>query len=247
MHYQELKKTWDELTAPGAPFEIVVQEVRGAPLRVYKNAPPNIRAVWLSTAAFADRTYLVYEDERITYGEAHRLVASIANWLVAHGVKRGDRVAIAMRNFPEWMLIYWACVSIGVTVVGMNAWWTAEEMSYGFKDAQPKVAFVDPERMARIAEKPDMVAGVTLVSVRAPTTKGYTPWSEVIAKGGDMPAAEIDPDDDACIFYTSGTTGFPKGAQLTHRGCVANLFNMMFSGQVQTLATQRATGVAPDP
>ncbi|MCA3746822.1 MAG: acyl--CoA ligase [Phenylobacterium sp.] len=247
MHYQELKKAWDELTAPGAPFEIVVQEVRGAPMRVYKNAPPNVRAVWLSTAAFADRTYLVYEDDRITYGEAHRLVASIANWLHAKGVKRGDRVAIAMRNFPEWMLIYWACVSVGVTVVGMNAWWTAEEMSYGFKDAQPKVAFVDPERMARIAEKPEMVQGVTLVAVRAPETAGYTPWSEVVSTGGDLPDAQIDPDDDACIFYTSGTTGFPKGAQLTHRGCVANLFNMMFSGQAQALATQRATGVAPDP
>lgn len=247
MHYQELKKAWDELTAPGAPFELVVQEVRGAPLRVYKNAPPNVRAVWLSTAAFADRTYIVYEDERITYAEAHRRVASIANWLVARGVKRGDRVAIAMRNFPEWMLIYWACVSLGITVVGMNAWWTAEEMSYGFKDAQPKVAFVDPERMARIAEKPEMVQGVTLVAVRAPETAGYTPWSEVLATGGDLPDAGIDPDDDACIFYTSGTTGFPKGAQLTHRGCVANLFNMMFSGQAQALATQRATGVAPDP
>ncbi|MFN7264888.1 MAG: class I adenylate-forming enzyme family protein [Phenylobacterium sp.] len=247
MHYQELKTAWDELTAPGAPFELVVQEVRGAPLKVFKNAPPNVRAIWLSTAAFADRTYLVFENERITYAEAHILVASIANWLHAHGVKRGDRVAIAMRNFPEWMLIYWACVSVGVTVVGMNAWWTAEEMSYGFKDAQPKVAFVDPERMARIAERPEMVEGISLVAVRAPATAGYVAWSDVIATGGTMPVAEIDPDDDACIFYTSGTTGFPKGAQLTHRGCVANLFNMMFSGQAQALATQRATGVAPDP
>ncbi|MCA6287555.1 class I adenylate-forming enzyme family protein [Phenylobacterium sp.] len=247
MHYQELKTAWDELTAPGAPFELVVQEVRGTPLKVFKNAPPNVRAIWLSTAAFADRTYLVFENERITYAEAHILVASIANWLHAHGVKRGDRVAIAMRNFPEWMLIYWACVSVGVTVVGMNAWWTAEEMSYGFKDAQPKVAFVDPERMARIAERPEMVEGISLVAVRAPATAGYVAWSDVIATGGTMPVAEIDPDDDACIFYTSGTTGFPKGAQLTHRGCVANLFNMMFSGQAQALATQRATGVAPDP
>jgi long-chain acyl-CoA synthetase len=247
LHYQELKTAWDELTAPGAPFELVVQEVRGAPLKVFKNAPPNVRAIWLSTAAFADRTYLVFENERITYAEAHILVASIANWLHAHGVKRGDRVAIAMRNFPEWMLIYWACVSVGVTVVGMNAWWTAEEMSYGFKDAQPKVAFVDPERMARIAERPEMIEGISLVAVRAPSTAGYVAWSDVIATGGTMPVAEIDPDDDACIFYTSGTTGFPKGAQLTHRGCVANLFNMMFSGQAQALATQRATGVAPDP
>jgi long-chain acyl-CoA synthetase len=62
-----------------------------------------------------------------------------------------------------------------------------------------------------------------------------------------MPDVQVDSDADACIFYTSGTTGFPKGAQLTHRGCIANLFNMMFSGQVQALAVQRATGVVVDP
>ena len=98
MYYQELKTAWDQLTAAGAPFEVEVQEVRGAPMRVYRNAPPNVRAVWLSTAAFADRTYLVYEGERVTYGEAHRRVASVANWLATQGVKRGDRVAIALRN-----------------------------------------------------------------------------------------------------------------------------------------------------
>ncbi len=72
-------------------------------------------------------------------------------------------------------------------------------------------------------------------------------WAEVIEHGGGIPEVAVDPDDDACIFYTSGTTGFPKGAQLTHRGCIHNLMSMMFSGQVTALATQRATGVVPDP
>ena len=71
--------------------------------------------------------------------------------------------------------------------------------------------------------------------------------AEVIAGGGAMPQVAVDPDADACIFYTSGTTGFPKGAQLTHRGCVHNLMNMGFSGQVQALATARGTGVPIDP
>ncbi|MDZ4376357.1 MAG: AMP-binding protein [Phenylobacterium sp.] len=247
MHYAELNKAWEELTAPGAPFEIQVQEVRGAPIRTFKNAPPNVRALWLSTVAFADRDYLVYGDERITYAQAQEQVASIANWMLSRGVKSGDRVAIAMRNYPEWMLIYWACACIGVAAVGMNAWWTATEMAYGLKDAEPKVLFADAERIARIDEQPAMLGDILLVAVRADAPAGAVEWSEVLAHGGALPDVAVDPDDDVCIFYTSGTTGFPKGAQLTHRSCVSNLMNMMFAGQVSLLATQRATGVTPDP
>jgi long-chain acyl-CoA synthetase len=247
VHYAELDQAWAELTAPGQPFEITTIEVRGAPIRTYAAAPPDVRALWLSTLQFADRDYLVYGDERITYGEAHQRVAAIANWLLDQGVKPGDRIAIAMRNYPEWMLVYWAGVSIGIAVVGMNAWWTAAEMVYGLKDSAPKVVFADAERLARIAEQPDMLGDATLVVVRADAPADAVPFSDVLARGGELPMVEIDPDDDACIFYTSGTTGFPKGAQLTHRGCISNLMNMMFAGQVSSLATQRGTGVFLDP
>jgi long-chain acyl-CoA synthetase len=248
MHYRELKKAWGELTAPGAPFEIETIEVRGTPMRVYKNAPPTVRDLWLSSAQFAEREYLIYRDERLTYGEAHRQVASVGAWLAARGVTRGDRVAIAMRNYPEWLLIYWACVSMGVAAVGMNAWWVAEEIDYAIKDSNPKVIFCDDERLARLTERPGTVGDIPLVVTRLDTpTAGVVAWSEVIAHGGVLPDVAVDPDDDACIFYTSGTTGLPKGAQLTHRGCVANLFSMMFSGQAQALATMEATAVAPDP
>lgn len=245
MHYAELNQAWAELTQPGAPFEIETINVRGAPIRAFKNAPPNVRALWLSTAAFAERDYLVYEAERITYAEAHRQVASIANWMFSRGVKPGDRVAIAMRNYPEWMLIYWACACTGVAAVGMNAWWTAPEMAYGLTDSEPKILFADAERIARLEEQPGMLGDALLVAVRAEPPAGAVAWSEVIAHGGALPDVAIDPDDDLCIFYTSGTTGFPKGAQLTHRSCVSNLMNMMFAGQVSGLATQRATGVEP--
>ncbi|WP_340645300.1 class I adenylate-forming enzyme family protein [Phenylobacterium sp.] len=246
MHYAELKQAWSELTAEGQPFEIENIEVRGNTIRNFKHAPPNIRAVWLSTAAFADRDYLVYENERLTYGEAHTRVNAIAAWLWAEGVRPGDRVAIAMRNYPEWMLLYWACVCIGVAAVGMNAWWVADEMDYALKDSTPKVMFCDAERLARVQERPAMADGVRLVAVRMENPpEGVLPFSEVTRRGGDMPDVQIDPDADACIFYTSGTTGFPKGAQLTHRGCVANLMNMGFSGQVQGLATLRANGIDP--
>ena len=247
MHYSELKAAWAELTAPGAQFEVVKAEVRGQQLNVYQNAPPNIRALWLSTAAFADRTYLVYEQDRITYAQAHQVVASVASWLFAQGVRPGDRVAVAMRNYPEWMLIYWACVSCGIACVGMNAWWVPEELDYALKDSRPKVIFADEERLERIEKCQDALGGAKVVGVRAKPRTGVIPWSDVLAHGGELPAVEPDPDDDACIFYTSGTTGFPKGAQLTHRGCIANLFNMLFAGQVQSLATQRGTGVFIDP
>ena len=248
MHYKELKQAWSELIAPGSPFEIAEVEVRGQPLRMFRHAPPSVREIWLGTAQYGDRDYLVYENDRLTYTQAHAKVNAIAAWLAAQGVKSGDRVAVAMRNYPEWMLIYWACVSTGIAVVGMNAWWVADEMEYAIKDSEPKVIFADAERLERILERPDAAKGIALVAVRVdPTPAGTIPFSDVIAHGGEMPEVSVDPDADACIFYTSGTTGFPKGAQLTHRGCVANLMNMGFSGQVQALATARATGVAPDP
>lgn len=246
MHYAELLKARNELTGPGGAFEIVEADVLGNRLRIFKNAPATVREVWQSTLQFAERPYLVYNDERLSYGQAHEIVNSTANWLLAQGVKPGDRVAIAMRNFPEWMLIYWACLSVGITVVGMNAWWTAEEMAYGLSDSAPKVLFLDGERLARVQERPEMAAGMQLVGVRIPDMPaGMVDWSTVAAHGGAMPDVTVDPDSDACIFYTSGTTGFPKGAQLTHRGCVANLFNMLFAGASSALAVERATGVAP--
>ncbi len=246
MYYSELRQVRDELTGPGGPFEIVKAEIFGNHISTYKNAPPSVREVWLSTAVFTERPYLIYQDERITYAEAHAQVNAIAAWMAAQGVKPGDRVAIAMRNYPEWMLIYWACVASGVTAVGMNAWWTSEEMAYALNDSTPKILFLDAERLARFREKPELAGTVQLVGVRLDETPAdITPWSDVIAHGGSMPDVTVDPESDACIFYTSGTTGFPKGAQLTHRGCVANLFNMLYAAASSALAVERATGVAP--
>lgn len=248
MHYTELLKAREELTGPGGEFEIVEAEVLGNRLRVYKNAPPSVREVWLSTLQFPERDYLVYQDERWTYAEAHRDVASAAAWMAEEGVKPGDRVAIAMRNYPEWMLLYWACVATGVVVVGMNAWWTPEEMDYALKDSEPKVLFADSERLERALSIDGVADRMKVVGVRAPDAPApVIQWSDVLAHGGDLPQVTVDPDSDACIFYTSGTTGFPKGAQLTHRGCVSNLLNMAFSAASTTLATARATGEMPPP
>lgn len=238
--YQEYKETWAELIAPGADFEIAVKEVRGVPIKTYANAAQNLRDLWLSTQAFAERDYLVYEDERITYAQAHEQVASLAHWLITQGVKPGDRVAIAMRNYPEWMLCYWATLSVGAAVVGMNAWWVGSEMLYALEDSTPKVMIVDPERLNQLGELRKEVSAIKLLGVRFPDEEaGVTPWAEAIANPAPLPMLDIDTDEDACIFYTSGTTGKPKGAQLTHRGCVSNVWSLMFAGALQrTLAVK---------
>ncbi len=245
MHYAELKKAKDLLTGPGGDFEIVEEDILGNRIRSFKNAPPSVREVWLSTVQFSERPYLIYQDERLTYGDVHARVNSVAAWLVREGVQPGDRVAIAMRNYPEWMQIYWACVSIGVAVVGMNAWWTADEMGYALQDSAPKVIFLDPERLQRLHEQPEIAADLKVVGVRLQDkADGLTSWEEIIAQPGEMPEVTVDADSDACIFYTSGTTGRPKGAQLTHRGCVANLMNMSYAAASSALAVHLATGEA---
>ncbi len=247
--YQELKEAWSQLTAPGAPFEIKETEVRGVTIREYASAPPSLRDMWLMSAAHGDNDYLVYNDERISYTEAHRQVAQIANWLKAQGVQPGQRVAIAMRNYPEWMLAYWACVSSGIACVGMNAWWTGPEMVYGITDADPQVIIVDAERLERLQPHLEEIGDRTFVGVRLPEpAEGVTPWSDLTVGDAPLPEATIDGDDDACIFYTSGTTGRPKGAQLTHRGCVNNAMSLAFSASVQgaaLAAVAAAKGEAP--
>jgi len=238
--YQELREAWSNLTAPGSPFEIVDVPVRGQTLRAYKNALPDLRTLWLSSAAHGDKDYLVYEDERFTFSQAHAEVASIANWLFDHGVAPGDRVAIAMRNYPEWMLAYWACTSVGVAVVGVNAWWTGPELVYGINDSDPKVIIADSERLERLLAHKDEIGDRTLIGVRTEGPSGVIPFAELRGGSKALPEVAIDPDADASIFYTSGTTGHPKGAQLTHRGCTNNLMSLVFAGAVQGAAAAAA-------
>ena len=232
-----------ELDAPGSPFATTYEEVRGVSLRSYVTAPPNMRAVWENSAVHSGNDYVVYEDEKYTYGEIHEQVRKLAQYLIATGVKPRDRVAIAMRNYPEWVVSYWACVSIGVAAVGMNAWWTAPEMEYALNDSKPVALIADDERLERleqVANAPKM----HIISVRGGRKVGAdnATWDDVMATSdpGILPAVDIDPDDDATIFYTSGTTGFPKGAQLTHRGSVANIINIVAMSSATSLAEQKA-------
>jgi long-chain acyl-CoA synthetase len=239
--YKELKEAWGEMTAAGQMFEIVEKDIRGQSLKAFANAPATLRDMWQMSAGYADSDYLVYQDERWTYAEAHDEVNRIANWLVANGVQQHDRVAIAMRNFPEWMLSYWAITSIGASVVGMNAWWVTDEMEYGLQDAAPVLMICDQERWDRFAPIQSEFKHLKVVGVRleGDVPAGVIEWSEVLKAEPKMPEVEIDGDDDACIFYTSGTTGRPKGAQLTHLGCTNNVMGVVFANMVQGAAMDK--------
>ena len=148
---EEYQQAWEELTAPGAQFAITEITVRDIPIKVFESSLPSMRFVWEMAQAFGDRDYVVYEDERYTYAEADAIIRSLAHHLRdVHGVGSGDRVAIAMRNYPEWVFSYWAIVSLGAACVGMNAWWTTDEMKYGLSDSKPVVVIADSERVERI-------------------------------------------------------------------------------------------------
>lgn len=252
-HYHAARK---ELTSPGAPFAVTEIEVRGVKIKSFAAVPPTMRAVWEMTAPYADRDYLVYEDERYTYAEVHAQVRALAHVLRnEHGVGSGDRVALAMRNYPEWVVAYWATMAVGAAIVGMNAWWTATEMEYGLLDSTPKVLIADDERIERALTVLDNVRAKSPMHVMSLRSTRELPenssrWSDVVVAANapeGLPEATIDPDDDACIFYTSGTTGFPKGAQLTHRGSVSNLFNLIFMTTAAGMAEGKAIAAGDMP
>ena len=261
--FEEYQQAWEELTAPGAQFAMKEIVVRDVAMRVFESAPPTMRFVWELAAGYGDADYVVYENERYTYTEADAIVRALAQHLRdVHGVVPGDRVALAMRNYPEWVFGYWAIVSLGAACVGMNAWWTSDEMAYGLNDSQPKVLIADSERVERVLPVLDDLRAQAPLHLMTVRYDGDLPseasrWEDVIdpaSAPAELPPAEIDPDDDACIFYTSGTTGFPKGAQLTHRGSVHNILNLAFMAAVGALAGSKvgaaalaAGGDAPAP
>jgi long-chain acyl-CoA synthetase len=223
------------LTAPGERFEIEVLPIRGVPTRTWKNAPPTLRHVFEAGRAFADREFLVYDDERATYEAFARATITLARQLQADGVKKGDRVAVIMRNLPEWPVAFFAGILAGAIVTPLNAWWTGAELEYGLADSGAKVAIVDDERFGRIADYLDTLGDLKRVYVsrlkdeethakvaRLDTVIGPTnSWKDQPALA--PPDVELTPEDDATILYTSGTTGKPKGALGTHRNMTTNV------------------------
>ena len=242
------------LTAQGQRFEMETLDIGGIPTRVWKNAPENLRVLAMVGAGYADREFLVYEDERVTYGAWFRAVSSLAHELQRQGVEKGDRVALAMRNLPEWPVAFFAAVTIGAICVPLNAWWTGDELAYGLQNSGTKVLICDDERWQRIAphvaDIPSLKA--SFVSRGAVSGEGVQTLESVIGTPENysdlpqqaLPEVTIAPDDDATIFYTSGTTGRPKGALGTHRNLCTNILS---SGYNAACAVLRRGEEMPEP
>jgi long-chain acyl-CoA synthetase len=228
------------LTAPGAKFELEEKLIGGVKLRTYKQAPLTLRDVVLNSINWGEREFLVYQDERVTFSAHYKAVAHLATKLRNEfGVKPGDRVAVIMRNYPQWAVGFFATLVIGALATPMNSWWTGEELEYGLSDSGAKIAIVDPEKLERIREHIPKLTQLKHVLVARGMEEEADPrivsldkligsaksWARLpdIA----MPEAQIGPEDDATIMYTSGTTGKPKGALATHRGIISNVFNGM--------------------
>ena len=229
-HY---RRAVEMVTAPDAFLELTTIEVGGNQLKAYKHAPGSMRDLWMLGQGYGDQEYIVYGEERYTFAQAGQIVANFSAWLQGQGIGSGDRVAIALRNYPEWIFAYWGVIAVGGVVVGMNAWWVADEMAYALSDSEPKILIADDQRLATFADIATDFPDLTVVAVREPSSPVVAvPWETAVSEVGELPTTPIDPNDDACIFYTSGTTGRPKGAQLTHRGCVHNIMNVAAMGQI---------------
>ena len=237
--------------APGTRFEIVEAEVFGVPTKVFAGTPPSLRSLFAAAATRTD-DFIVFEDERWPMPRVLELIGRIGHTLVHElGVVKGDRVAIAMRNYPEWIAAFAAITSVGAVAVPMNAWWQTDELVYALDDSGARVVFADADRLARIAAAPPGAVTARIVTVRG-SESGETPdghgldtvaLEQLLDPSARLPDVDIDPDDDATILYTSGTTGHPKGAVSTHRAVLSALMAFAARGAVNALRDP----APPDP
>lgn len=240
-----------QLTAKGQRHELETRELFGRPVRSFVNVPKNLGELYAT--ARSEATFLVYEDERLTFAETWVQAAKLARVLQdKYGVVHGDRVAISMRNYPEWVLGFMAVTSIGGVAVAMNALWQPEEMAYGLTDSGSKVLLADTERLQRFAqyeqdsnsELPIGLIGVRLDGGVPSSLKERVADFDalVLAQTSQtMPDVAVAPDDNACIFYTSGSTGHPKGVVMCH----LNILSALLSWELDAQAGALCAGITP--
>ena len=211
-----------QLTAPDGPFALDHIDVGGTRLRTWRHQADSLRQLFDRSPAADDDVYIVLDDERWTYGEHRGAVAQLAGQLGnTWGIRPGDRVAIAMRNLPEWSIAFWAATLTGAVAVPLNAWWTSEELDYALRDSGASLVVCDDERLERILSTDlDIACLVCRRAEDAPPGRHTRRWEDFVDRSGQSaPLADVAlaPDDPATLLYTSGTTGHPKGVLGTHR------------------------------
>jgi acyl-CoA synthetase (AMP-forming)/AMP-acid ligase II len=228
-----------KLTAPGQPFEVTEEDVLGQPMSVFKDRQRSLREVFIAASRFGDADCYVFEGgRRFTHPDLQRQVASVAATLrERYGLVKGDRVAICAANCPEWLLTFWAAAVSGLVVVAMNGWATGSEMRYALELSDPALLIVDEKRLARMEGDPGLPVAVV--------ERDCGGWSDdATAALPDVPLAE---DDPFIMIFTSGTTGRPKAAVLSHRSVIAYLMLQSFLGGLGSVVAARATPVAGPP
>ncbi len=238
------------LTAPGARFEMETVTIRGLPTRVWKNAPPSLPVLARFSRMHGDRLITIFEEERVSFEASFRASAAIAIELQRRGIGKGDRVALAMVNLPEWPAIFFGITALGAVAVPLNAWWTGPELEYGLADSGAKALLCDRGRYERIA--PHLVNLPDLKHVVVSRAKTGDRLEDLIGPPNgwkdlpaiDLPEAGVMPDDEAGIFYTSGTTGKPKGALGSHRNLMTNILS---TGYTTARAALRRGETPPEP
>lgn len=228
------------LTAQGQPFALEDLEIDGVQYRNYAAMPRNLGSYFLVMQGHGGKDFTVYREQRHSFAEGYAISAAFANALrERYGVCKGDRVAILSRNNPQWMLAFIACLSIGAVAVPMNAWWTTEELDYGFADSGAAVVVADRQRLERLAPIADKHALQPIaIDDCAGLPLPHTPFADLTSafNGSEMPLVDVAPGDNATIMYTSGSSGHPKGALSSHRGILSALYSWLLMGMASKVA-----------
>jgi long-chain acyl-CoA synthetase len=240
------------LTGPGQGFETNTVEVDGIEYRNFASLPANLGEYYKVMLQHAAKDFAVYREERYTFEEAYRYSGEFAAALMErYRVARGDRVAILSRNNPQWMMAFIGVTAIGAVAVPMNAWWTTEELDYGFEDCGATVVVADRARVERLLPLVEK-HGLQVITIDdcGDLALEHTPFADLLEAfaGADMPVVDVTLDDYATIMYTSGSTGHPKGALSSHRGILSALYSWMCWGVATKLAGSqevRGEGLSP--
>lgn len=229
----------DQLTGPDGHFPTALLDVRGHRVPVLVNRKRSLREFVVASAGHGDADFLVLDDRRITHGEFPEIVAAHAAALAAdHDVEKGDRVAILAANSPDWVIAYFALVSMGAVVCLYNGWWTTDEIRHATELTTPKLILGDEKRLARVP-RDQTVQTIDMVAERDRLQRDVGRHS--------LPTVDIDEDDPCSIFFTSGTTGRSKGAVVSHRGLVGFVEVQMLNGALKFMTQTARNEAAGQP